>query len=75
MFISFGDVRGAAKEAYFSQAMDELKTQPTFTSLGPKVSTQVGGSGEGEEPSLKVEPRPRSSVFHSQFFGDYNPGE
>uniref|UniRef100_A0A2C9JRT5 RGS domain-containing protein n=2 Tax=Biomphalaria glabrata TaxID=6526 RepID=A0A2C9JRT5_BIOGL len=70
MFVSFGDVKGAAKEAWFTQAKNELKTQPTYSTLSLKPSTIA--------PSVLshdvLEQKEKSSVFHSQYFGVYTPG-
>ena len=38
MFVQFGDVRGAAKEAWFDLAKAELQNKTPFTSLGSKTS-------------------------------------
>ncbi|CAL1544272.1 unnamed protein product [Lymnaea stagnalis] len=69
MYISFGDVKGAAKEAWFTQAKQELKTEPTFTTLGSKVSAI---QATPVTPAIKQ--KEKSSVFHSQYFGVYTPG-
>ncbi|KAH9499861.1 hypothetical protein Btru_076784, partial [Bulinus truncatus] len=70
MFISFGDVKGAAKEAWFTQAKNELKTEPTYTNLNVKPSIGVAPPVASDANEQKD----KSSVFHSQYFGVYSPG-
>lgn len=68
MFVSFGDLKGAAKEAWFTQAKGQLKTEPTYTTQTSRFSVAAGDS------ALAIKPSKKSSVFQSHYFGVYTPG-
>ncbi|BFY99466.1 hypothetical protein BsWGS_02506 [Bradybaena similaris] len=70
MFVSFGDLKGEAKEAWFTQAKKHLKTEVTFSTLNQGHS--IGAAGADAPPS--VTPSKKSSVFNSHYFGVYAPG-
>lgn len=69
MFVSFGDLKGEAKEAWFTQAKKHLQTEVTFSTQ--RKSIVAAG---GDAPS-SVTPSKKSSVFNSHYFGVYAPGK
>ena len=77
MFVSFGDVRGAAKEDWFNLAKAELQDKG-FTSLGSRTSAEPytcsGADSQDRKSASSINSLKKSSVFHSHFFGVYAPG-
>ena len=73
MFLNFGKAEEEAKEAYFAQAMEQLNSSSKFEPLQPKDKKKP--QQPEKQNNLTTQARPKSSVFRSQFFGVYSPGE
>ncbi|GFN79075.1 regulator of G-protein signaling 22 [Plakobranchus ocellatus] len=69
MFVSFGDVRGAAKEDWFNMAKAELQNKSDFTSLG----SQTAAAPEATTSSLSMSESKLESVTPSPSFTRHAP--